>query len=101
MSKMSLDEANHGRTRPRRKNKTGPADYAGLDGAEVLKCIETLANWGCAIRFGKSRDGGAFAIGVYGVDEQPYTEFIPPSEDPTAYLQELVAWMEGKPGPSR
>lgn len=64
----------------------------------LLAALEQLTRWGCAIRFGKTRDGGAYAVGIYGVDKEPYTEFLPPGEDPVELLQELVDWMEGQPG---
>lgn len=98
MPKQSYEDANHGRTRPARKHSSGSADWAGVDASKFMKLVEQLTNWGCAVRLGKTRDGGAYAIGVYGVDKVPYTEFLPPGEDPVALLEELVDWMEGQPG---
>jgi len=101
MARKSIEDANHGSRRPKRKASHGIADYAAMDGAKVVKLIEQLTNWGCAIRFGKTRDGGAYALGIYGVDDIPYTEFLPPSENPVEYLEELVDWLEGDPSAQR
>jgi len=98
MPKQSYDEANHGRGRPTRKHSGGIADWAQLDADRFMKLVEQLSNWGCAIRLGKTRDGGAYAVGIYGVDKEPYTEFLPPSESPVDLLQELADYMEGQPG---
>lgn len=98
MPRKTLEEANHGRDRFKRRQAGGIADYAAMDGAKLVKVLEQLCDWGCAIRFGKTKDGGAYALGVYGVDDVPYTEFLPPGEDPVAYLLELAEWMEATPG---
>jgi len=97
MAKNRQEELSRSASRPRRKQLTGPADYGTLDGTKVLKLVEQLANWGCAIRFGKTRDGGAYAIGVYGVDKEPYTEYIPPAESVEEFLEDIANWMEGRP----
>jgi hypothetical protein len=44
---------------------------------------------GGALRFGYTRDGGAYALGIYGLGD-PYTEYIRPSEDIEAFLQEVT-----------
>lgn len=38
---------------------------------------------------GLSRDGGAFAFGIYG-DGEPYTEYVGATEDVNEYLRELA-----------
>lgn len=43
---------------------------------------------GGALRFGYSRDGGAYAVGIYG-DGEPYTEFVRPGEDMDSFLEEV------------
>jgi len=101
MARNKMEEIGHSGRRFRRKQANGPADYASMDGAKLVKVIEQLTNWGCAIRFGKTKDGGAYALGIYGVDDVPYTEFLPPSEDPLTYLIELAEWMEVDPNAVR
>lgn len=66
------------------------ANYAELDGQRVIELIEAIANAGGAVRLGKTRDGGAYAIGIYGDGDQPYTDYLKPSESVVDYLTELV-----------
>lgn len=68
----------------------GSADYSILDGERVMRCIESITRYGGAIRLGKTRDGGAFAIGVYGDGAEPYTDYLRPTDDVTEYLDALV-----------
>jgi hypothetical protein len=44
---------------------------------------------GGALRLGYTRDGGAYAVGVYG-DGTPFTEYIPPSDDIEVYLKGII-----------
>lgn len=65
------------------------ADWQAADAGCVLQAIATLAYAGGAIRFGYTRDGGAYAIGIYlGGDH--FTEYIRPHEDIDEYLRRLV-----------
>ena len=65
------------------------ADWATATGATVIRAITSAANTGGAIRFGYSRDGGAYAVGIYG-DGEPYTEFVKPSEDIDDFLEKVI-----------
>lgn len=56
----------------------------------VVKAIEAACSVGGAIRFGYSRDGGAFAVGIYG-DGEPYTDFISGVEKIDDYLEDYIA----------
>lgn len=68
----------------------GPASFVD-DGSPVLtRLIDDIANCGGAIRFGKSRDGGALAIGVYGDGETAYTVYLGPNDDYLALLGEVA-----------
>ena len=68
----------------------GSANYGGIDGARLLRAIEVITANGGAIRLGKTRDGGAFAIGVYGDGNEPYTDYLRPTDDIIEYLETLV-----------
>jgi hypothetical protein len=68
----------------------GGADYSKLDGQRCIELIESIAVAGGAIRLGKTRDGGAYAIGVYGDGDQPYTDYLKPNESVIDYLSELA-----------
>jgi len=79
--------------KPRRRHHyqpAGPANYGGIDGARLLRAIEVITANGGAIRLGKTRDGGAFAIGVYGDGNEPYTDYLRPTDDIVEYLETLV-----------
>lgn len=71
------------------------ADWATADAALVLETIANVSSAGGAIRFGYTRDGGAYAIGIYGSGE-PFTEYVRPSEDINYYLQGLIEDFAGR-----
>lgn len=68
-----------------------PAEWGGQDPIDILTTIAIITRAGGAIRFGYTADGGAYAIGVYGDGEKPYTEYVRPSEDLKAVLSDLRA----------
>lgn len=76
-----------------RRDKGGVADWANADASTALRAIERASVVGGALRFGYSRDGGAYAIGIYG-DGDPYTEFVKPIEDIDGFLLEVIALFE-------
>jgi hypothetical protein len=63
------------------------------DAATLQRAITIAASTGGALRFGYSRDGGAFAVGVYG-DGDPYTDFIGGNEPIDEYLEDYVKLFE-------
>lgn len=67
----------------------GVADWSGVNGELLAKAIASVARDGGAIRFGYTRDGGAYAIGIYG-DGEPFTEYVPPSNDIDEYLRGVI-----------
>ena len=75
--------------RRRNRGKSDPADWKSADPARIAAAITAITSHGYAVRFGYTRDGGAFAIGVIG-DGEPFTEFIRPTEDIDLYLDGLV-----------
>lgn len=82
-----------GKGRSLRRDRGGPADWAAADAATIQRAIERAAIVGGALRFGYSRDGGAYAIGIYG-DGEPYTEFVRPSEDIDGVLVDIIEMFE-------
>lgn len=71
--------------------------------ADTIKSVILAATAkGCAIRFGVSRDGSAFGVGLYEHDEV-YTVWFAPTEDIDAKLEKLIAYFEdyeqGQPTP--
>lgn len=76
----------------RRRNRgTGEqADWGSADAAKLRDAIAAVAITGAAIRFGYTRDGGAFAVGIVG-DGEPYTEYVRPTESVDLYLDGLIS----------
>lgn len=65
------------------------ADWESCDGAILAKAIGRVARMGGALRLGYTRDGGAYAIGIYG-DGEPFTEYVPPSDSIEDYLRGII-----------
>lgn len=82
-----------GKSRGVRRESSESADWASAETATLRRAIETAASTGGALRFGYSRDGGAYAIGIYG-DGDPYTEFVRPAEDINVFLEEVIQLFE-------
>lgn len=65
------------------------ADWSSVNGDILAKAVASVARTGGAIRLGYSRDGGAYALGFYG-DGDPFTEYVPPSDDMDVYLKGVI-----------
>lgn len=63
-----------------------PADWDMVDMAVLRSAIAAVSAMGGAIRLGYTRDGGAYAIGIYG-DGEPFTVYVSPKEDINAELE--------------
>lgn len=66
------------------------ADWRSVDAAVIHGLVVAAADAGGAVRFGFTRNGGAYAIGVYGFGDG-FTEYLRPSDDITGYLRDLTA----------
>lgn len=66
-----------------------PADYSGVNGEYMAKAVAAVARGGGAIRFGYTRDGGAYAVGFYEGDDH-WTEYISPSDDIDEFLKGVI-----------
>lgn len=71
-----------------RGTTSGSADWKNCNPELLVDTIATIALHGGALRFGYTRDGGAYAIGVYG-DGSPYTVYVKPGEVIDDYLVDL------------
>lgn len=67
-----------------------PANWETVPADAIRDCIVQISGIGGAVRFGYSRDGGAYSIGVYGLDTQPFTDYLRPGDDVSAYLDTLA-----------
>lgn len=67
----------------------GAADWAGVDGSLIAKAVAAMAANGGALRFGYTRDGGAYSVGFYG-DGEPFTEYVSPGDDVEEFLRGVI-----------
>ena len=84
-------------SRSRRRKARGAqlkADWNTVNSQLLQGAIASVAGGGGAIRFGYTRDGGAYSIGILG-DGDPYTEYLRPSDDVPAYFEQLIADWDG------
>lgn len=79
---IARQQATH---RRRNRGKVDAADWKEASPDKVAKAIIAVTSHGYAIRFGYTKDGGAFAVGILG-DGEPFTEFIRPTEDIDLHL---------------
>jgi len=79
---IARQQATH---RRRNRGKVDSADWKEATPDKLAKAIIAVTSHGFAIRFGYTRDGGAFAVGILG-DGEPFTEFIRPTEDVDLFL---------------
>lgn len=86
-------------TSQRRAQRTTPKfDVSSLDSVLLHKVIYAACRAGAALRFGLTRDGGAFAVGIYG-DGEPYTEYLRPDDAHETYFRDLEQFFLEKSPP--
>jgi len=74
----------------------GIADWTNATPGLLELLIATVGSRGGAVRFGYTRDGGAYNLGLYYGGEST-SEYCRPSEDLDAWLQEWVEFFENLP----
>lgn len=60
-----------------------------IEAQALFHALDSVLRVGGAIRIGRTRDAGAWAIGVYGDGDAPYTEYVQASEDINKYFYSL------------
>jgi hypothetical protein len=82
-------DAKGGTSRRSKQHVVTPADWGGVSAELLREAIQAITQHGAAIRFGYTRDMGAYAIGFYenGSSE---TEYVPPSEDMDLWLKGVI-----------
>ena len=76
--------------RPHQSDNSGNvADWKVADATKIQSAIASAGAKHGALRFGYSRDGGAYAIGVYAGIEY-FTDYVRPSENIDDYLDRLT-----------
>lgn len=98
MSKGHTESVARGLVRPRPRREAVGADWGMVSAEKLRDTISAVTLRGGALRFGYTRDGGAYALGIYGLGET-YTEYLRPSDNVEGFLDELAeAFREsGKP----
>jgi len=79
-----------------RERFTAKASWHDANSELVVRAIAAASSDGGALRFGYTRDGGAFCVGVYG-DGEAYNLYSKP-DDPAALnimLQDIIDGFEG------
>lgn len=80
-------------SRSRRSQAAGQASYDAADWGAIIALVGALAENQGALRLGLTRDGGAFALGIYLGDDYA-TEYVKPAEDFETALDEIAAaWL--------
>lgn len=94
MAKQDSSTGGTGKSRGLKRRRGGVADWESVNAESIRAAITATALTGGALRFGYSRDGGAYAIGIYG-DGEPYTEFVKPGEEVEITLNDICDLFEG------
>lgn len=75
------------------RQSKGIADWAAADASTLQRAVCAVGFRGGALRLGYTRDGGAYAIGIY-LSNESTTEYVRPDEDIDSYLEGLIEDME-------
>lgn len=79
--------------RGRRAASVASADWRAVDWRAVAALTIAMADAAGAVRLGITRDGGAYALGMYQGDDYA-TEYIKPGEDFRGAITEIAqAWL--------
>lgn len=91
--RASPDRGKAKELRQSRRQQAKPLEINEFDWESLVSLIMTAAGAGGAVRIGLTRDGGAWAIGMYMEDDYA-TEYIRPGEDCQAALDEIArVWL--------
>lgn len=81
------------RSKRQQRQSTEIADWQNADATLVLRAVAAVSYRGGALRLGYTRDGGAYAIGIY-LSNDSYTEYLRPGDDLDQYFRALIEDME-------
>ena len=82
-----------GKSRGLGRGRGKAADWASANSELLLRAVEIASVNGGAIRFGYTRDLGAYSVGIYG-DGDPYTVTVSPANDIDITLQDIIDLFE-------
>jgi len=74
-------------------SNSGAADWSQADSDQILSLIANVGSRSGAIRFGYTRDGGAYAVGIY-LDDDNATFYCKPSDDLGKFIGDLLRGLE-------
>lgn len=94
MKKATAKKTTFERRIGRDKGVTLPADWGSVDASLLRRAIAAASGAGGALRFGYTQDGGAYALGIYGDGDTPYTEYLRPQDDVDAFLLDVAETFE-------
>lgn len=97
VGKSKQEEIARGLRIPRPNHRSIVADFRTWPAALFLRVLESVTQAGGALRFGRTRDGGTYAVGIYGAGPEPFTEYLRPGDNITEFL-EWVEGLYGSPG---
>lgn len=81
-------------SRRKQRGHIEPASWLSADAELLRQTIVAVTAEGGAVRFGYTKQGGAFAIGFLG-DGEPYTDYVRPTDDIDQYLKDtILAWSD-------
>lgn len=66
-----------------------PANWGDVNAEDLVNAVAWTAACGGALRLGYTRDGGAYAVGVY-LGGEAETAYVRPSEDINQWLKDLA-----------
>jgi hypothetical protein len=97
MGSSAFDQSKRqkGKRFERKPKITVHADWTGVSGELLRALVGTMTKDGKAIRLGYSRDGGAYAIGIYGDAETPYTVYCGVNDDIDSFLADIITEFNG------
>lgn len=78
-------------------NTSEVADWGSINAEKLVRTIAIASKRGGALRLGYTRDGGAYAVGVYAGSNY-FTDYVRPSEDIEGYLDSLTQSFEDYEG---
>jgi hypothetical protein len=83
-------KANQRRWRADNRGTGAVADWASADVSKLTGAVRSVTGAGCAIQFGYTRDGSAYAIRIVG-DGEPFTEYVRSTEEIDLLLEKIIA----------
>lgn len=89
-TRRDADKPKQRESRRANRHAVDSADFSSVDPQLLAGAVVAVSRDGCAIQLGLTRDGGAMVIRIVGDGDEPYSEYVRPSEDANLYFQGLI-----------